>query len=428
MAQFKRSTKNHDRALVDHTEIVHLAPGLSPGGTMADAFGRLRVSEAFSLLDSQHRYRENDDWSTANTAGGRIFHHANTSCMRLVVNTTNGASVVRETKRVFLYQSGKSILTMHSFVMAPPKDGLRQRVGYFSSNNGVYLESLGANTYLVLRSQSSGPVVNTRVLQTNWNFDTFSNTSYVAMSQPRGYAGLNVASSNIFWCDLEWLGVGDVRCGFVIGGQLYLAHTFSNHSGVAAYMTTATLPCRREITNVTATASQSVMQEICTTVITESGFQARGNHRSSGYELNALKTLTAAGTYYPIISVRLAAGRLDTLALIEGFVFISITNNANFKFKIIMNTTLTGPVWNESDTRNIETSIAATALSGGTTIESGFINSAVKGTSLDLTVSDPFRYQLGRTLTGVSDIITLAVTSDTPGAAVGAIVNWTEYT
>ena len=36
------------------------APVLANSGTSGDAFGRLRVSDPFTLFDSQHRYQEND--------------------------------------------------------------------------------------------------------------------------------------------------------------------------------------------------------------------------------------------------------------------------------------------------------------------------------------------------------------------------------
>lgn len=124
---------------------------------------------------------------------------------------------------------------------------------------------------------------------------------------------------------------------------------------------------------------------------------------------------------------RLVAGRQDTIALVSAFFFLSTTNNANYKYKILLNTSLTAPTWVLSDTGNIETSITETGLSGGIVLDSGFINSAVKGTALNMSVDDPFRFQLGRTLAGVSDILTLAVTSDTTSSVVG-LVNWTEYT
>jgi hypothetical protein len=37
---------------------------------------------------------------------------------------------------------------------------------------------------------------------------------------------LDLARAQILWMDFEWLGVGNVRCGFVINGQFIVCHTF----------------------------------------------------------------------------------------------------------------------------------------------------------------------------------------------------------
>jgi hydrogenase-4 membrane subunit HyfE len=49
-------------------------------------------------------------------------------------------SVIRETTKVFSYQPGKSLLVLNTFVMNSPKENLRQRVGYFGADNGMYLQ------------------------------------------------------------------------------------------------------------------------------------------------------------------------------------------------------------------------------------------------------------------------------------------------
>jgi hypothetical protein len=38
------------------------------GGTLVDAFGRVRVSNPFTLFDSSHRFRDNNLFVTSNTA------------------------------------------------------------------------------------------------------------------------------------------------------------------------------------------------------------------------------------------------------------------------------------------------------------------------------------------------------------------------
>jgi hypothetical protein len=45
----------------------------TPEATQLDAFGRLRVSNSFTLFDSSHRYGDNNLWSTLSANGG-WFH------------------------------------------------------------------------------------------------------------------------------------------------------------------------------------------------------------------------------------------------------------------------------------------------------------------------------------------------------------------
>jgi len=143
---------------------------VQPGGTAGDAFGRLRISQPFTIFDSQHRYQENDKWSTLTGVSGTTTYRANESVVDLNVTTRSGDYIYRETKRVFPYQPGKSFLNMSSFVFASGKTNLRQRVGLFGTQNGVFFEQSGNTNYLVLRSYISGSVNETRVAQNDWKF------------------------------------------------------------------------------------------------------------------------------------------------------------------------------------------------------------------------------------------------------------------
>lgn len=273
---------------------------LGTGST--DAFGRLRTSQPYTLFDSRARYYDHNEFSNVNATGGTVVYDANSSTYQLNVTAANGSSVIRETKRVFPYQPGKSLLILATFCMNTPRTNLRQRVGYFTTNNGIYFENDGTYNYLVIRSYSSGALVEDRVRQDAWD---------------NPFAGLNVDRTQIFWTDVEWLGVGSVRCGFVVNGAYVLCHTF-HHANVAGntttYMTTATLPVRYEITNTAGTTGVSTMRQICSTVISEGGYNAFTYSETAGRGTTVLR-LSSAGTYYPIVSIRLASTRLDAIVL-----------------------------------------------------------------------------------------------------------------
>ncbi len=188
------------------------------------------------------------------------------------VGTSINQEVVRESTLVFAYQPGKSLQIINTFVMGDAKTGLRQRVGYFGVGNGVYLERDGEEIAFVLRSSANNTIVDTRIIQSAWNVDKLDG---VGVSKKT----LDLDKANIFFIDVEWLGVGTVRCGFVIDGQLIHCHSF-HHAGIEsdAYMTTAVLPVRYEIKNTAGTASASTLKQICSTVISEGGFNPTGRH------------------------------------------------------------------------------------------------------------------------------------------------------
>ena len=201
-----------------------------------DAFGRLRVSQPQTLFDSQQRFGLDRAFVSNTASGGSVSYIPTQSSANLTVTSTNGSYAGRESRYVFKYQPGKSQLAMMSFVMAPQSSGnLRQRVGYFGIENGYYLE-LSDQIYFVERSNVTGTITNTTVAKSAWNGDVLDG------SGASGYS-LDLTKSQIFFIDLEWLGVGSVRCGFVLNGKFVLAHTFHHANLISsAYITTATLP------------------------------------------------------------------------------------------------------------------------------------------------------------------------------------------
>jgi hypothetical protein len=142
------------------------------GTTTNDAFNRLRVSDPFTLFDSSHRYVDNGEWVESTAVGGSTTFDSDAGLLDLTVTTASGSQVLRETKKVFNYQPGKSLLTILSFNFEEAQSNLRQRIGYFGSENGFYLELNGTSApSFVKRSSVTGSLVNTEVSQSSWNVD-----------------------------------------------------------------------------------------------------------------------------------------------------------------------------------------------------------------------------------------------------------------
>lgn len=390
-------------------------------GEAIDAFSRLKVSTPFTLFDSQHRYQENDKWDTLTATGGTTTFRSNESALDLNVTTTSGSTVYRETKRVFAYQPGKSLLILSTFAFASKKNNLRQRVGYFGTQNGIYLEQNGNDVYLVLRTYVGGSVDDTtyRVAQANWNGDKFNGTG------PSGRT-IDLTKANILVIDVEWLGVGDVRVGFIVDGRPVIAHTFHNDNlRPTTYMTTASLPLRMEIENLGTTASASTAKQICNSVMSEAGFEGFSRRYNIAMGTTA-RTLATGGTLYPVMSLRLNSNRLDSIVVPSNISALVTTNNIA-QYRILLNPTFGGTAvsWSTHYNGNVDYVIhdTGTTITNGTDIIGGYIN-----TSGLLTVSDinDFNFQLGRTQAGVSDVITLAMAGKNNNTDVLADMSWFE--
>lgn len=388
-----------------------------------DAFQRLRVSNPFTLFQCSFRYQDSTTkFDTQLTGSASIAHNIDESTVSLKTTGASGDHVIRETKRVFGYQPGKSFLIMNTFAFSTLKPNLRQRLGYYGRDNGIYLEADGEDVYFVLRSKVTGTVSDARkISQSEWNGDTFDG---------QGASGriLDVSKANILWFDVEWLGVGDVRCGFVVDGEFVIAHTFHNDNlNPTTYMTTATLPIRYEIENTGAVDGNNEMRQICSTVISEGGFQDRSLNYTVGRNLDQLRDLPSADVLYPVLSIRLKPDRLDSIIIPDAADIIGVTNNATYKYELRLNPSIPGNNWaNVSVTSAVQYDISATSASGGIVLNSGYLQTGKGGGQITFGSLEDFNLQLGRTLANVSDIVSLCILTDTAGADVGAILGWNE--
>ena len=231
------------------------------------------------------------------------------------------------------------------------------------------------------------------------------------------------------------LNVGDVRCGFVVDGLMVPAHVFHNDNvNTTTYMTTAILPIRYEIENTSTTASASKLKQICSTVISEGGYTLEGKSRSISIPIISPKDLPTAGTFTPIISIRLKDSFKDALAILKDVEFFGVTNNTSYRYKIIIGGTLTGASWvSTANDSPVEYDITASAIGGGRDAQVGYVNvsAGAGGAAVNLSREQLFAYQLERDPFAASDngvIITLSGTGAANGNdAVGAMT-WEEIT
>jgi hypothetical protein len=391
----------------------------------SDAFGRARMSQPLTLFDSSHRYSDNGLWATATGVGSDATFNANAGLVELNVPTTSGGYVKRETKKVFAYQPGKSLLVLSTFVMAPAKTNLRQRIGYFGVNNGLYLQLQNSTLSFVKRSSITGTVAETAVDQADWNVDKLDGTG------PSGLT-LNITKAQIFWMDVEWLGLGTVRLGFVINGLFIHCHSFHHANLIeSTYITTASLPLRYEIENLGTTASSSTLKQVCSTVISEGGYELRGRQGAVGTPLAAMRELTATGVLYPIVSLRLKASpdRLDAIVIPTAVSILGDGNNAFFEWRLQSNSTTSGGTWTSAGTdSSVEYNLSGVSSSGGRTLAKGYISSTTQSNNaIDILKEALFQFQLQRnSFTSTPEEFSLLVQTKVAGDDVYASIDWEE--
>jgi len=387
------------------------------GGSTVDAFGRLRVTSPYTLFDSQSRFAADTQYSYVTATGGTTTYNTNKSSVDLAVTTASGSTVLAQTFRVFPYQPGKGLLTLQTFTMAAAKTNLTQRVGYYSAYNGVYLEQGPNGVTFVIRTYTGGSVDSTRyVAQANWNGDKLNGTG------PSGVT-LDLTKTQILWFDFEWLGVGNVRCGFVINGQFVVCHTFQNANiGTSVYMQTAILPLRFEITNTGATASASTLQMICSSV------QSEGGYEQTSQIFTARRTddgVTIANntnlTFTPLVSIRVNSSYYGAIVIPQGILFHpTASGSTGYEIVLVRNATLTGATWAGAalSSGQVDVDLAATAMTAtvDNIIQTSFSAQSAQATDTAIVPTGyNFDIQIGYTASlsgngfGTSDTYTLGV-------------------
>jgi hypothetical protein len=370
-----------------------------------DAFGRYRTSEPLTIFDSKQIVDAQPlFWDDAQTAGAGTSSTFNTNqaSTTIAVSAATAGTRVRQTFRSFNYQPGKSQLFFMTGVLGAGAAGVRRRFGQFNAANGVFLQLDGVTLSFVRRTSTSGAPVDNAVAQAAWNLDPMNGTG------PSGVT-LDTALAQILVFDYEWLGVGRIRMGFVVGGAVIYAHEFLNSNVLSlVYMGSPNLPLRYEISN-DGTGAAAGLVHICTTVNAEGGRQETGLTMAVSRDVTGLVTLNNAALY-PLIAIRLqttyqfASVKPISLSLV-------CSSTAVYRWALLLNPTVVGvalaftPVTNsavEADVARVNT----TTVTGGSQLASGYGQAAATG---DTQVSAPSDLEIGASIAGVSDILVLAV-------------------
>jgi hypothetical protein len=305
-------------------------------------------------------------------------------------------------------------------VLGAAVSGIVRRAGYFDDNDGIFLEQNGVTDVALVQRTSTGgsPSDLARVVQASWNLDPLNGNG------PSGLT-LNLANASILVIDLQWLGMGRVRVGFDIAGQIVYVHEFLNANVLTVpYMRTANLPVRWSAVG----NGVSDMYATCAAVVSEGGAEFdRGflfSHPSG--------TITAgSGTRTPVVCIRPAATYNSIVNRIqispENFSGLVLGNNPVL-WEVVYAPTITGGSWVSAGASSaVEYNITAASMANGNDTDSFFAPataSVVGAISAAVTAS---RLPITLDTTGANPIVLCLAASGIGGTSdVRGSITWRE--
>jgi hypothetical protein len=362
-------------------------------------------------------------WETTVAGDGAVSHLPNESSASLTTGgTVADSKATIQTKVYHRYQPGKSQLVLCTGVFGAATENVRRRYGYFDADNGLFFEQTSAGMHVVVRSKASGTVVDSRINQTAWNLDKLDGT---------GASGISIdwTKAQIFLIDLEWLGVGRVRFGIVLGGAIVYVHEVTHVNALSGvYMTSANLPVRAEVENTDTTAAAATMKQICTSVISEGGQEDdRAFLFSAGNGITDIAVTTRRNVL--IVRPKLLFNSLTNRGQVVPSE-IALVSDENAYYEIVLNGTLGGsPSYTSANDASIaEYDVAGTTVTGGTVVATGFVT--VAGNQATGVGNNGLLGRLPLVLNAagtVADTLSVVVTSFSGTANVSASVTWREF-
>lgn len=287
-------------------------------------------------------------------------------------------------------------------------DGIKKNIGSFDDNDGFFFQSSGSSFGIVLRKTINRVKTDTFVSQSSWNLDKMNGVG------PSGNI-LDINKAQIYTVDYEWLGVGRVRYGVVQKGILIYVHEINNYNSLeTVYLRNPNLPIRYEMSTHKNTTTGSLMTQICSTVISEGGFDNTGRRM---VVTNPTGATIGSSDYDAVLFIRYNIVNTECAQIIpeELNFLVEPGNNSPFsgRWDLLVNPTVTDPVvWNNVTgsvvTQMARSSVGNAITNPGTVIATGYF-SGTGGAGIDSQITiDPY-YGLGKTINKVSDVLALGI-------------------
>jgi hypothetical protein len=303
-------TKEHTiGAETVQAQIVHLVDVSTPtnmlnidargAASVTFAEGQPTMSGFGSLKTSSERvlgvYESSLDtydalFSTITANGGASSYNPVESSQIISTTGASGSRSMLVTNRYHYYTPGTSSLFKMTVSCGDlGKTGNDRRWGAFDDNDGVFFELRDFTLNVVVRSSTSGSVVETRIPQSSWINDKLDGTG---LSQ----FDISLTGINVYWIDYQWLGAGRIRFGvYAKDGSRVVCHQIENAGEhTLPYMRTGTLPAALENVNRIGTGSTSELRSVCIGVYTEGTYEDYAFWRFADVDANLTNVTTNA--------------------------------------------------------------------------------------------------------------------------------------
>lgn len=394
-------------------------------GPATDAFGRLRVSVPFTLIDSKQIYDKAPNTFDEVVVGAASSTFVANDALTLMSTASSGSYVIRQTPRRFNYQPGKSLVGIFTGVLNP-EDNIVKRVGLFhglsaapySPVDGIYFEASNGTMSVVVQ-KVSGAAVTASIPQSAWNIDKMDGTGASQLSA-------DWSKAQIFTIDYEWLGAGKTRFGCYLNGRPYTVHEVTHFNELStAYTSVPNFPIRYEIRQTGAGSGS--MKHICSTVMIEGGSTEQILGQSYTTSTSAAVNCNT-DAYYLVLAIRNNPANPDLVNYFRAVELLNTSTNGDGIYKLILNPTYSSsPTWsNINSSSYVQTALGngTITLTGGVDLVTRFVprgqgaaTTAAEGTFAGLDGS------FGVKIDGTPETIAIACRGISNSAAIWAAIN-----
>ncbi len=382
---------------------------LSADSPSIDAFGKWRVSQPTTLFDSKQVIDSGSFYfDIKTTSGGTVTWNSGSAQSTMIVTSTSGSRAIKQTKRIFVYQPGKSQQIICTGKFGTKVDGIKKSIGSFDDNDGYFFQTSGSSFGVVLRKTINGVKTDTFISQSTWNLDKMNGLG------PSGNT-LDITKAQIYTMDYEWLGVGRVRYGVVQKGVLIYVHEINNYNSLdTVYLRNPNLPIRYEMSTHKNTTTGSLMTQICSTVISEGGFDNTGKRVVITSNNGAT---IGASEYDAVLFIRYNSNSSKGAQIVPEQLDLLIKpgNSSTFagRWELLVNPSVTNAVTYNNASGSVVTQVGVVAAGNiitntGTVIATGYFAGTGANSVAQMVTLDPY-YGLGRKIDNTSDILAIGI-------------------